>query len=535
MLLRARPFAMTNLLAMLFAVAANFRGLALGLNLGDLGDARWTTTIFEHWFQAFTGGTMFFQANFFHPEEGALGFSDAFFPQALIYSLFRLLGLGIIESWNLANVVFCFLLAAGLAYLAELIFSKALIKFAFIFLGATSLPLVNQLNHVQTFGYAAAVWIVGLLLHVYKFDVNRTSWHLPIAVLLLPVLALSAWYGFYLLAILVALTLLMTVIFNRQVLVKSLRKFWQATLQTRKLYWLASGVGTLLLSVIFVQIYSGSFGLSRSFELYLKYAPRIRNWIDVSEGTGLWASVYSNFGLYQQEASVERAQGFSPFFMLIFVLFALFGFRKYRTIRVLSATTIATWLLVTVLPGGFAPYWLIWEFLPGGTSVRCAFRINIYVFMVALGIVLFVIERWQLKASRRNLLVGLAIAVLAVDQFRVPEANWSSSEYLPERLRVAEASLPSSGCDSFVLGESSSEDPNQTRGVKALHLEVDAIVLASLTGVPTINGYSGTTPIGYPTGLPFDPTVVEKRILWAKGLGVSEVCQVHLDGTITRR
>jgi len=85
---------------------------------------------------------------------------------------------------------------------------------------------------------------------------------------------------------------------------------------------------TICLSLFFYEIYMNSFGVDREISLYLRYAPRLENWIDVSSGNGLWSEIHKNLGILQQRKSIERAQGFSPPFMLVFLASSTIGFKK---------------------------------------------------------------------------------------------------------------------------------------------------------------------------------------------------------------
>jgi hypothetical protein len=50
----------------------------------------------EHWWRWINGKTSFLDTEFFYPFDKALGFSDVFLTQGLIYSLFRFFGFGLV-------------------------------------------------------------------------------------------------------------------------------------------------------------------------------------------------------------------------------------------------------------------------------------------------------------------------------------------------------------------------------------------------------------------------------------------------------
>ena len=75
----------TSILATLFAYRPVFQGRLLG----DPFDARLQVILHEHWWRWFNGLTEFRNTEFFFPYKTALGYSDVFFTQGIIYSLFR--------------------------------------------------------------------------------------------------------------------------------------------------------------------------------------------------------------------------------------------------------------------------------------------------------------------------------------------------------------------------------------------------------------------------------------------------------------
>src|SRR6266704_5306881 len=54
---------------------------------GNIGDAKFLLYLCEHWYQVFTGRADWLSPAMFYPQTGVLGFSDALFLFAFVYSL----------------------------------------------------------------------------------------------------------------------------------------------------------------------------------------------------------------------------------------------------------------------------------------------------------------------------------------------------------------------------------------------------------------------------------------------------------------
>jgi hypothetical protein len=116
---------------------------------------------------------------------------------------------------------------------------------------------------------------------------------------------------------------------------------------------------------------------------------------------------------------------------------------------------------------------------------------------------------------------------MVVDAVRPPRDGWTSEQLLPQRLDVAVGALRNSGCDAFSW--------NSNPGTLLWHREIDSTVLATLSGVPTVDGYTSEYPIGYPTRR--GSTAVNRSdlvIRWAVEQGLKgNICQVSDGGLVT--
>jgi len=139
-----------------------YRGLTQGKLIGDLGDARWTISIHESWFLTFKGKLQFGETLFFFPFSDSLGMSDAFFAQAIPYSILRLIGIGPINSWIVPTLILIGISALGYYFIAFKALSSRTASVLAFFIMSSSYNFHSSMTHVQTAGYSLIFLAVGL-------------------------------------------------------------------------------------------------------------------------------------------------------------------------------------------------------------------------------------------------------------------------------------------------------------------------------------------------------------------------------------
>jgi len=107
-----------ELAAVLATVWVFRRVIRGGMLPGDIGDARWTIALHEHWYRVWSGQDGIRDLYYYFPLKNTLGTSDAFLVQGQIYSLARLLGFTVVNSWVIAGFGFFLVGALGIAVLA---------------------------------------------------------------------------------------------------------------------------------------------------------------------------------------------------------------------------------------------------------------------------------------------------------------------------------------------------------------------------------------------------------------------------------
>lgn len=518
--------------------------LFFGRLLGDLGDARWTVSIYEHWFRFFGGHEGLASTLFFAPDQNTLGFSDAFLAPGIVHAILRALTLDPVTSWSIATCVLIFAGNLGLAFLANQVFRSLPVKFAFVLIAGTTYAFVTQLEHVQTLGYGIFGWIIALYLSGRQGSSqrSRTAWFFILPVLALG--ALTSWYPVFFFVMVGVIAVVFTFIFTRSA--RWLVTPWRRARSLSLTGWVLSLGVTVGLGVIWLAVYVPVLGaLRKPWTEYLTYAPHAVDVVNVMGGSGIWWDLVHVLDPTVTRSSAEHAMGIPPVLFVGFVIVCLWllAMAIRRRIAVPTAlgvgavTVWATWLVVMVFgKGGFSLFYLLWKFLPGATSIRAAFRVNIVLTVIVLLIVIYVVEKWVLDANRTNsrrwalrvLGAAVLLCVFFIEQQRPAPTNWTADQFVAPPLRSSLSQLEQSSCTSFLLTqpEPESADPEPPWWF----VQTDATSLAVSSGVDTINGYSGNFPAGYPFLPPTTRDSINAYLDWAQSLGLTETCLVSSDG-----
>jgi hypothetical protein len=150
---------------------------------------------------------------------------------------------------------------------------------------------------------------------------------------------------------------------------------------------------------------------------------------------------------------------------------------------------------------GWSPWRLIHRFVPGASAIRAMTRIALLLLIpLSLGLVA-TLERFK----TRHGLVLLCTLLIIAEQVQSPPFY----DKLADRQRVAAlaAQVPRDATAFFYA-----HFPGPSYLSKETYW-IDAMWAQMLTGVPTVNGYSGWAPIGYEKFAPEAKSPAEKAVL----------------------
>ena len=511
--------------------------------LGDVGDARWTVAINEHWYRFWTGDEALRDLSFFYPERGTLGASDAFFVQGQLHALARAVGFAAVDAWFLSHFVMFAVGALGVAVLARRVLTTPWAQVAFVVLSCASYLLLAQIGHIQVIGF---LWLSWLFVGIDAIHTGTTTaavrWGVALLAVVPPLLALSSWYAFALgITVLVVLGFFALLLSELRVVVVAARRdavrVWAAvrtplgiaTIGTRLALWSLAA---------WIYLPAASLLPDPHWSEVVLFSPR---WSDLVNASGLgggpvWSSIYDRFDA--DASNPERSLGFTPILLTAFLVVGL-GLLRRLTLRrngdsatdggPLTAGTrglVACWLAVLttlffflVDERGFGLFQLVWGRIPGSDAIRAPFRVQILLYPLAIYVVLRATElaagrirsraqmgaRGQAGAARTTrtprwkpaiaTLLGVLLGTaIFVEMHRPTYSFWRPDDLLAAELRV-HADDVEEACEAVILTEWSFFSPEWA-------FAIDAVMLSMLSGVPTPQGYSRAVPIGHPGSAP---------------------------------
>ena len=483
------------IVASLVTTLFTYRSIFNGKLLGDPFDARLQLVLHEHWWRWFNGLVEFRNTEFFYPYKTALGYSDVFFSQGIIYSLFRYLDFGLAESWMNTNILF--LLVGNLSWV--LISLKFLKKFYFqLLLVVTS---CMSLSFVYYFTLNPNMVGYSFLPYFFLFfksiesekDFDKKQFKSGLFIILFLIYALSCWYGAFFVAIIIIVKKFIDFLMEF-----SKRKNLKFNF-LMKLNWKIIGVLLpiqLFLLWLFYYVYiSVADQPSRPSEEMLRNSPRLNflpNGAGVNGGYlsgSFLKNLYIQFGL-DKENEYTIGIGISVFLIALIIILIYIIRRQFSTDINSFLAAIVICYLYFINFNGYSLHRIFFELIPGVNSIRNPSRYVVIVGFVAIFLIFYVFEK-IFTASRNKLIKSLIIIftiLVVLDQYRAPFIGWDKSQLINTDLMAKKDEIVAN-CDYFYYDKPGGWWYDQ----------IEAMTFAIQAGVPTVNGYSGAFPPEYPT------------------------------------
>jgi hypothetical protein len=414
----------------------------------DLGDTRFVHFLLEHGWRALTGSGSYWDLPIFYPDgHNTLAWSENLTGVAPLYWLWRAVGFSedaAFQLWlptltTLNFVAGYFLLRRPLA-LSRVASSVGAWLFAFAALRT------NQMAHQQLMPVFFSAWAVHALVRLHQ--TKRWGWAALAGAAVGGQLVASVYLGWF--------------------LVFGLGLFGLCGLSVacqRAMFW-RHAFSAVVAGALFLPIYVHyrSTGFHWTYE---DAAPYVAQWRDFLRfGPGSWLS--------SDDTNIEHRLGLG----LVTAAASVAGLVLSRRWDLLRASAALCVLAVMCWP-------LVWRFVPGASGVRTPCRVlELLLFPAAIGLALLV-ERLPRMPPE---LWGLLLAAVFVEQ-GVTTLSFDKAEN--RRHIDSVAAKVHTSCEAFIYG---SEHPRQPRD----YYQLDAMWASLETGVPTVSGYSGHMPPGWP-------------------------------------
>ena len=473
-----------------------------GRSVGDTGDGLVLLATLEHWWRVLEGipvGGTWRQAGFFYPVANPIGLTDSYIALAIPYCLFRFCRVGPFAAFSAVMAVF-----AAIGYGGAYAFCRASVRAnragailaAWIFaFGSVTLALAH---HAQTYTIMLAP-LVGLCLRAAwrrRGALARGGWGL-LAGLVYGLILLSAPQTAWFATFVGGLVMVFTLLLRAPALLDIVRKAALSAVPQAGGFVAGALIG--LAATVFVSQPGRGTVQQRPLNEIYYYAPDFTDVVHQPLVEWFWNDVAGRAGVLADPSRpvIEISLGYAPLLLIILLLGALLTVVRrrpppYRWVDAIILACIAAPLLCWLLQVRFASVWL-WRYVvtwvPAAALIRTPFRIQDACVMVALLALAGLFTRLTARPLRwRTALAATLFVLLLAEQLSIGLDARSTADVTAW---FAQVGTPPTACRSFYVAPGA--------GPRRLWFEYqsEAMMLAQVVGLPTLNGNSSWYPPGW--------------------------------------
>jgi hypothetical protein len=471
-----------------------YKSIFQGKLLGDPFDSRLQIVLHEHWWRWFNGLVGFRDTEFFYPFDEALGYSDVFLTQGIVYSFFRSIGFTLSSSWSITTIGLLLIGNLGWVFIAQKFVKNYVLQIVMVLTFVSSLSFAYYFTlNPNIMGYSFISWFALLIINISK-EKNKLVKNQKISIFmtLFLIYALSCWYAAFFLGLVLTIRLLLEAVFRSKEFNFSLSQHGLRNLARQ--YYLQAPI-QLFLIWLFVYVYVlVANDPSRSVNELLKNSPRVSYLANGSsaDGTKLSGSffkqLYLNLGLdFDKEYGIGLGL-FTTFFGLLslgYIIYnRLFSLSKYLWICAITFV----YIYFLVWEDKFSIHKFLFESIPGFDSIRYPARYVIFIGFSLILLIFFILDQIVKDSNfKKKSLIFLVGSLIFIDQYRASFKGWDSDTLVNIELMKQKQDIITN-CDYFYY-----DFPGGW-----WNEQIEAMMFSIQIGVPTINGYSGAFPPNYP-------------------------------------
>jgi hypothetical protein len=450
----------------------------------------------EHWWRWFNGLTELRDTGFFYPYDKALGFSDVFLVQGVIYSAFRLVGMSLASSWSTTTLLLIILGNAGWVVISNKFFQSRTIRFLFILAMISSMSFVSYFTfNPNVVGYSFLSWFFILYLSIInEKNLEKKVRKIGLFIVFFLIYALSCWYGAFFLGLVLFLRfmvhLLILFISNKGF---DWKRLFLIIFSRKSLKFIPI---QLFFIWLFYYIYvTVADQPDRPNTDLFRNSPKIN--LLANAGTPLttksvipfFEKIYQQFGLDKTD---EYTIGLGIIVTLLGISISIYLLVKNR----LSETSLWViafslgYLFFMNIVNNYSVHRIFFENVPGFNSIRFPGRYTIVLGYALIFIIFVFFDKLFNSTKFRSLSIFVLVLsiLLVLEQQKTTYTGWNKDLLINKDLMSQKDEIKKK-CDYFYYDFPGGWWFDQ----------IEAITFSSQIGVPTVNGYSGAFPLGYPT------------------------------------
>jgi hypothetical protein len=483
-------------------------------------DPRFHISQFENYFQALLGRTSVVSPPYFYPAKGVLGYCDAMAGAAPIYCSFRLLHLDMYNATQAAVIVFdilnflaCFLLLKKGFNLK--VFPSSIGAAFFTFNSVK----YNQLEHYDFQAlYFLPVIILCFILFIRRSNESpgkiKALW---LAAVLIGAQFLTSFYMGWFFGIWSIVLGLIFLIFRWKTFFK---KSLKELLPPPSFGYWSAGIIFVAAFIPFFALYLPVLHLKgpRLLSDVVHNMPTFKALMWMGDGNYVWGWLSRFEKIRDMDCQWENRLGLGLLFSLFWLFVTVKAVRNIRNLIGDNAPAfpfekdtetrdqsvfetlviLSVWFcLILIMKRHYQP--LLWQWIyywvPGCNAILCTSRFAVVLMLPVSMIFAFEVQRFILRISEMKepakkigamMLIGVVLSGVWFEQMGgTPVGIFSVPADRAKILKLA-ARIPANATAFYV-----SEMPG------CYINQIDAMLIAAVSGVPTLNGYNSSAPPGW--------------------------------------
>jgi hypothetical protein len=518
-------------------VFRNQLGDGFTLLLGDRHDAVIELSILEHWVNVLAGRSAWDRTDYFHPVPGTLGYNDGYLVFGLLQAGFRAAGADPFLGGELVNMAMRLIGFLGAYALGR----RAVgLSWGWALLGAALFTVSNNLfirgSHAQLFS-VGLVPVLALLLHgalAALLEGRRRAllgWGAGFALGFAASLMTGfymAWYFAWCGGVMLLAWLAVAGRPARRRLLGAMRA------QAAALAAIAALAVTAEIPFLLLYLPKAAETGMHPWADVLRHVPSPLDIIHVGEANYLWGwLVRAMNGAFRPGFPFwsEVMTGMPPLLLLVFVAALLWLWRgggeappgRVAMLRALAIAVLATWALSLQI-GGVTGWSLVYGLVPGAKAARVVARYQIFLTLPVVVLAMAVLSAEARRLPR--LAVGLLCALLLAE-----EANGYAPRFVDRPLeagRLAAVPPAPAACRAFYVSAARQDSRFGEAVADPYNHNTEAMLVAAVRHVPTINGISTFNPPYWPEAIPEEPQYLAQVQAYAAHWGVTGLCALDL-------
>lgn len=473
---------------------------------GDLGDFRFVNLMLEHWYRVVTGQAPWRDPNYFYPQPGVLGYSDALFLHAVPYVVFRLARLSPFYAY------FCTLVAIlGIGYAGTLWLLRRILDIAWPIAIATAMifmfsnMIALKIIHANLYAVAFVPLVVGLLWRVVAaIDADEPFGRSGVLLAVLtPMLLYTSYYMGWLVVFLCGLWGLVFLAQQSACSPQSLRRFAGRVWSVRYgLMGLALVFAVALVPFVLTHYRAYLDHGPRPWSEVLTMLPSPVDLVNIGWGNRMWSWLVLSFVPPGRPTMHELVLGLPPGMLLLFATaLAVYAVRlraacgrsgsgaslRDQALTCLAITVVICWILM-VKVGDVSLWSLIFKLVPGATAIRAVFRLQFLLHLAILALIAIALDRlW--RERRHRVAIALVLVFLMAEQVNSYRISFDARG---ETAWLRSLQPPPASCRYFLVAPEGAAPSRRW-----FEVQIDAMAVAQYTGLPTAGGYSSVVPPGW--------------------------------------